>query len=37
MPDLTDEQTEMMEKEMKRTEAIIDSMTRRKSGRITSS
>jgi signal recognition particle subunit SRP54 len=27
MPDLTDEQTEMMEKEMKRTEAIIDSMT----------
>lgn len=28
MPDLTDEQSEMMEKEMKRTEAIIDSMTR---------
>ena len=28
MPDLTDEQTEQMEKEMKRTEAIIDSMTR---------
>ena len=27
MPDLSDEQTEMMEKEMKRTEAIIDSMT----------
>jgi len=27
MPDLTDEQTEMMEKEMRRTEAIIDSMT----------
>src|SRR6266404_684400 len=27
MPDLTDEQTELMEKEMKRTEAIIDSMT----------
>jgi signal recognition particle subunit SRP54 len=27
MPDLTNEQTEMMEKEMKRTEAIIDSMT----------
>ncbi|HEX3083094.1 MAG TPA: signal recognition particle protein [Pyrinomonadaceae bacterium] len=28
MPDLTDEQSEMMEKELKRTEAIIDSMTR---------
>ena len=28
LPDLTDEQTEQMEKEMKRTEAIIDSMTR---------
>jgi len=28
MPDLTDEQTELMEKEMRRTEAIIDSMTR---------
>jgi len=28
MPALTDEQSEMMEKEMKRTEAIIDSMTR---------
>src|SRR6266550_2556284 len=28
MPDLTDEQSELMEKEMKRTEAIIDSMTR---------
>jgi len=28
MPDLTDEQTELMEKELKRTEAIIDSMTR---------
>jgi signal recognition particle subunit SRP54 len=28
MPDLTDEQSEQMEKEMKRTEAIIDSMTR---------
>jgi len=27
MPDLTDEQTESMEKEMRRTEAIIDSMT----------
>jgi len=27
MSDLTDEQTEMMEKEMRRTEAIIDSMT----------
>jgi signal recognition particle subunit SRP54 len=27
MPDLTDEQTELMEKEMMRTEAIIDSMT----------
>ena len=27
MPDLTDEQSELMEKEMKRTEAIIDSMT----------
>jgi signal recognition particle subunit SRP54 len=27
MPDLTDEQSEMMEKELKRTEAIIDSMT----------
>ena len=27
MPDLTDEQTDLMEKEMKRTEAIIDSMT----------
>ncbi|MGZ8842092.1 MAG: signal recognition particle protein [Pyrinomonadaceae bacterium] len=27
MPDLTDEQTEQMEKEMRRTEAIIDSMT----------
>jgi len=27
MPDLTDEQTEQMEKELKRTEAIIDSMT----------
>jgi len=27
MPDLTDEQSEQMEKEMKRTEAIIDSMT----------
>ncbi len=27
MPDLTDEQTELMEKELKRTEAIIDSMT----------
>ena len=30
MPDLTDEQSEMMEKEMRRTEAIIDSMTRRR-------
>lgn len=29
MPDLTDEQSEMMEKELKRTEAIIDSMTRK--------
>src|SRR5437763_15702607 len=28
MPDLTDEQSDMMEKELKRTEAIIDSMTR---------
>jgi signal recognition particle subunit SRP54 len=28
MPDLTDEQSAMMEKELKRTEAIIDSMTR---------
>ncbi|HKP36884.1 MAG TPA: signal recognition particle protein [Pyrinomonadaceae bacterium] len=28
MPNLTDEQSELMEKEMKRTEAIIDSMTR---------
>jgi len=28
MPDLTDEQSELMEKEMRRTEAIIDSMTR---------
>jgi signal recognition particle subunit SRP54 len=28
MPDLTDEQSEQMEKELKRTEAIIDSMTR---------
>jgi signal recognition particle subunit SRP54 len=28
MPDLTDEQSEIMEKEMRRTEAIIDSMTR---------
>ena len=28
MPDLTDEQSEMMEKELRRTEAIIDSMTR---------
>ncbi len=28
MPDLTDEQTELMEKELRRTEAIIDSMTR---------
>ena len=28
LPDLTDEQSEMMEQEMKRTEAIIDSMTR---------
>src|SRR5881392_3011580 len=28
MPDLTDEQSAMMEKEMRRTEAIIDSMTR---------
>lgn len=28
MTDLTDEQSEMMEKELKRTEAIIDSMTR---------
>src|SRR5215831_11135417 len=28
MPDLTDEQSEMMEQELKRTEAIIDSMTR---------
>jgi signal recognition particle subunit SRP54 len=27
MPDLTDEQTELMEKELRRTEAIIDSMT----------
>ena len=27
MPDLTDEQSEMMEKELRRTEAIIDSMT----------
>src|SRR5256885_1559319 len=27
MPDLTDEQSELMEKEMRRTEAIIDSMT----------
>src|SRR2546427_8887340 len=31
MPDLTDEQSEMMEKELKRTEAIIDSMTREES------
>ena len=30
MPDLTDEQSEMMEKELKRTEAIIDSMTARR-------
>jgi signal recognition particle subunit SRP54 len=29
MPNLDEEQTEQMEKEMKRTEAIIDSMTRR--------
>ena len=28
MPDLSDEQSEMMEQELKRTEAIIDSMTR---------
>jgi signal recognition particle subunit SRP54 len=28
MPDLTDEQSEMMEKELRRTEAIIGSMTR---------
>src|SRR5207244_13071245 len=28
MPDLTDEQSEMMEQELKRNEAIIDSMTR---------
>src|SRR3989442_8101369 len=28
MPDLTDEQSELMEKELKRTEAIIDSMKR---------
>jgi signal recognition particle subunit SRP54 len=28
MPDLTDEQSELMEKELRRTEAIIDSMTR---------
>src|SRR5499433_1806724 len=28
LPDLTDEQSELMEKELKRTEAIIDSMTR---------
>jgi signal recognition particle subunit SRP54 len=28
MPDLTDEQSELMEKELKSTEAIIDSMTR---------
>src|SRR6266699_619978 len=28
MPDLNDEQSELMEKELKRTEAIIDSMTR---------
>src|SRR6266480_41094 len=28
MPDLTDDQSELMEKEMRRTEAIIDSMTR---------
>src|ERR1700682_2217626 len=28
MPDLTDEQTDLMEREMRRTEAIIDSMTR---------
>src|SRR5258707_11101603 len=28
MPDLTDEQTELMEKELRRTEAIIDSITR---------
>jgi signal recognition particle subunit SRP54 len=28
MPDLTDEQSELMERELKRTEAIIDSMTR---------
>ena len=28
MPDLSDEQSELMEKELKRTEAIIDSMTR---------
>jgi signal recognition particle subunit SRP54 len=28
MPDLTDEQSALMEKEMRRTEAIIDSMTR---------
>ncbi len=27
LPDLSDEQTDLMEKEMKRTEAIIDSMT----------
>jgi signal recognition particle subunit SRP54 len=27
MPDMTDEQTQLMEREMKRTEAIIDSMT----------
>ena len=28
LPDLTDEQSELMEKELRRTEAIIDSMTR---------
>jgi len=28
MPELTDEQSELMEKELRRTEAIIDSMTR---------
>jgi signal recognition particle subunit SRP54 len=28
MPDLTDEQSELMERELRRTEAIIDSMTR---------
>src|SRR3989442_15986836 len=28
MPELSDEQSELMEKELKRTEAIIDSMTR---------